>query len=197
MRVLLDESLPRPFATLLSGHEVRTVAAMGWSGKQNGDLLRLAADSFDVLLTADRNLEHQQNLTTLPISVVVLVAPTNRIESLQALVPELLERLKAMPPRRLVHIGVNARGERPRRANARLRSARARSWAASSHSMTWSARASTAGGILSPSAFAVLRLITSSNLAGCSTGRSPGLAPLTILSTYTAARRNMSGPLAP
>ena len=106
MRVLLDESSPRPFATLLSGHEVRTVAAMGWSGKQNGELLTLAGDSFDVLLTADRNLEHQQNLTTLPISVVVLVAPTNRIESLQALVPELLELLKAMPPRRLVHIGV-------------------------------------------------------------------------------------------
>jgi len=34
---------------------------MGWSGKENGQLLRLAADSFDVLLTADRNLEHQQN----------------------------------------------------------------------------------------------------------------------------------------
>ena len=79
---------------------------MGWRGKQNGELLRLAADSFDVLLTADRNLEHQQNLTTLPISVVVLVAPTNRIESLQVLVPELLELLKAMPPRRLVQIGV-------------------------------------------------------------------------------------------
>jgi hypothetical protein len=58
---------------------------MGWSGEQNGELLRLAADSFDVLLTADRN-------PTLPISVVVLVAPTNRMESLQTLVPELLER---------------------------------------------------------------------------------------------------------
>ena len=69
-------------------------------------MLRLAADSFDVLLTADRNLEHQQNLTILPISVVVLVAPTNRIESLQALAPELLELLKAMPPRRLVHLSV-------------------------------------------------------------------------------------------
>jgi hypothetical protein len=44
--------LPRPFAALLSGHEVRTVAAVGWSGQENGDLLRLAADRFDVLLTA-------------------------------------------------------------------------------------------------------------------------------------------------
>jgi len=106
VRVLLDESLPRPFAALLSGHEVRTVAAVGWSGKENGELLRLAADGFDVLLTADRNLEHQQNLTALPISVVVLVAPTNRIESLAPLVPELLELLTTLPPRRLVRIGV-------------------------------------------------------------------------------------------
>lgn len=106
MRVLLDESLPRPFAALLSGHEVRTVAAIGWSGKQNGELLRLAADGFDVLLTADRNLEHQQSLTSLPVSVVVLVASTNRLESLAPLVPELLELLKALPPRRLVHVGV-------------------------------------------------------------------------------------------
>jgi hypothetical protein len=82
------------------------VAAVGWSGKENGELLRLAADHFDVLLTADRNLEHQQNLTTLPVSVVVLVAPTNRLESLTPLVPELLELLKALPLRRLVHIGV-------------------------------------------------------------------------------------------
>lgn len=82
------------------------MAAIGWSGTESGELLRLAADSFDVLLTADRNLEHQQNLTTLPISVVVLVAPTNRIESLAPLVPELLELLKALPPRRLVRIGI-------------------------------------------------------------------------------------------
>jgi len=45
---------------MLSDHEVHTVAAVGWSGKENGELLRFAADSFDVLLTADQNLEHQQ-----------------------------------------------------------------------------------------------------------------------------------------
>ncbi len=51
------------------------------------------------------------------------------------------------------------------------------------HSITWSARSSTDCGIVRPSAFAVLRLITSSNFVGCSTGRSAGLAPLRILST--------------
>src|SRR5512138_230868 len=49
--------------------------------------------------------------------------------------------------------------------------------------ITSSACASTDCGIVRPSVFAVFRLITSSNLVGCSTGRSPGLAPLRILST--------------
>jgi predicted nuclease of predicted toxin-antitoxin system len=106
VRVLLDESLPRPLAALLSGHEVRTVAATGWSGVENGELLRLAAERFDVVITADRNLEHQQNLRTLPVAVVVLAASTNRLESLAPLVAELLELLKTLPPRRLVRIGV-------------------------------------------------------------------------------------------
>src|SRR5262252_1225832 len=53
----------------------------------------------------------------------------------------------------------------------------------SPHSINSSARASTCGGTVRPSSFAALRLITSSNLVGCSTGRSAGLAPLSILST--------------
>lgn len=105
MRVLLDESLPRPFAALLSGHEVKTVAGVGWSGKENGELLRLAADGSTFSSRPIGTSEHQQNLTTLPIAVVVLVAPTNRLESLAPLVPELLELLEARPSRRLVHIG--------------------------------------------------------------------------------------------
>jgi hypothetical protein len=58
---------------LLPEHEVRTVAAMGWTGKRNGELLELAAGEFDAVLTADQNLEHQQNVSTLPIAVVILV----------------------------------------------------------------------------------------------------------------------------
>jgi hypothetical protein len=65
------------------------------------------------------------------------------------------------------------------------------------YSITSSARARSAGGMVSPSALAVLRLITSSNLVGCSTGRSAGFAPLRILSTYSAARRKVSAKPAP
>jgi len=44
-------SLPRPFARLLPGHEVRTISAVGWTGTRNGELLRLAAGSFDAFVT--------------------------------------------------------------------------------------------------------------------------------------------------
>ena len=106
MRILLDESLPRPLARLLPEHEVRTVAAMGWTGKRNGELLQLAAGDFDAFLTPDQNLEHQQNVSSLPIAVVILVAPTNRIESLRPLMPALLRALETLAPRQLVHVSV-------------------------------------------------------------------------------------------
>ena len=51
------------------------------------------------------------------------------------------------------------------------------------HSITWSARCRSDGGIVRPRALAVLRLMTSSNLVACSIGKSAGLAPLRILST--------------
>lgn len=105
MRILLDESLPRPLARLLPEHEVRTVAAMGWTGIRNSELLQLAAGEFDALLTADQNLAHQQNLSALPIAVVVLVAPTNRIQSLRPLIPVLLRTLQTLAPRQLVRVG--------------------------------------------------------------------------------------------
>src|SRR5262245_43635223 len=67
----------------------------------------------------------------------------------------------------------------------------------STYSRTASARRRKASGILSPSAFAVVRLMTSSNAVGCSTGRSAGSAPLRILSTISLARRNKSVLFAP
>jgi hypothetical protein len=60
----------------------------------------------------------------------------------------------------------------------------------SHHSITSSARSRNESGIVRPSALAVVRLTTSSNLDGCSTGMSPGFVPRRILSTNSAARRN-------
>jgi hypothetical protein len=105
VRILLDESVPRPFGSLLTGHDVDTVTRMGWTSLGNGDLLRQAAPTFDALVTADQNLEFQQNLAKLPMAVVVLIAPSNRLESLEPLVSALLDTLKALKPKTLVRVG--------------------------------------------------------------------------------------------
>jgi hypothetical protein len=104
VRLLLDESLPRPLCRLLVGHDARTVAQIGWTSLGNGALLRQAAAHFDALLTADQNIEFQQNLKTLPIAVVVLVAESNRLESLEPLVPNVLEVLETLETRSLVRV---------------------------------------------------------------------------------------------
>jgi hypothetical protein len=105
MRILLDESLPRRLSGELPGHSVKTVSEMGWSSVENGELLRRAADQFDVFLTADQNLQFQQNLSALQLAVVVFVAQTNKLEHLRPLVPELLQRLAALQAGTFVRIG--------------------------------------------------------------------------------------------
>ena len=104
MRILLDESLPIELCSEVFGHDVRYVREMGWSGLKNGELLRRAAASFDLLLTADQNLEYQQNLNRLPVAVVVLVAPSNRIEQLRPLLLRLPNILASLRPRTLVRL---------------------------------------------------------------------------------------------
>ena len=106
MRILPDESLPKDLAPLISGHDVTTVRAAGWSSIKNGKLLSLAAAQFDVFITADRNLEFQQNLAALPIAVVVLFVRRTRMEAIEPLVPELLKLLNHLPPRVLRKVGV-------------------------------------------------------------------------------------------
>lgn len=49
-------------AGLLSGHDAQTVSGLGWDGVKNGEPLRRIQGTFDVLVTMDRNLPHQQNL---------------------------------------------------------------------------------------------------------------------------------------
>jgi hypothetical protein len=99
MRILLDESLPKELRSELPGHDVRTVQEMGWSSVKNGDLLARSVAQFDVFVTAD------QNLSTLPVAVVVLVAKSNRMQELQPLIPELLASVSVLKPRTLVRIG--------------------------------------------------------------------------------------------
>src|SRR3990172_1218847 len=106
MKILLDENLPHDLRYLLSGHEVFTVAYMGWSGTENDELLKIAADSgFDVMLTKDSGVEYEQPLAALPIAVVVMQAKTNKLDDVRPLLPALLSTLANLEPRTLVRIG--------------------------------------------------------------------------------------------
>jgi hypothetical protein len=75
---------------------------MGWGGVKNGKLLTLAQSAgIDALLTKDANLQYEQNLGELPISVVILRAPTNDIEDIRPLLPALLTILANLPPNQI------------------------------------------------------------------------------------------------
>jgi len=101
MRILLDESVPGRLGPLLTGHTAVTVQRRGWASITNGKLLALAAGEFDVRLTADKGMEYQQNLATLPDAVLIVLARSNRIEDLAPAVPIILAALAELPPRTL------------------------------------------------------------------------------------------------
>lgn len=106
MRILLDECVPRALRRSLPGHMVRTIREMGWSGKRNGELLALMfASNFEVLLTVDQNLRHQQNLASAGVSVVVIKADSNRIEDLIPFVPDVEAALVGIQPGDVVEVG--------------------------------------------------------------------------------------------
>jgi len=101
MRILLDESVPEKLGKLLVGHSFSTVQRQGWTSVNNGLLLSLAKDEFDVLLTADKGMEYQQNQDTLPVAILVVRAKSNRMEDLGRAVPSILAALEELPPRTL------------------------------------------------------------------------------------------------
>ena len=93
MKVLLDECVTRYLKRNIIGHEVSTVDEAGMKGLKNGKLLQAATGQFDVLVTVDRNIVHQQNLSSLPIAILILVAKSNAYAALKPLIPQVLDAL--------------------------------------------------------------------------------------------------------
>jgi hypothetical protein len=86
MKLLLDENLPKRLKQDFPDHDIFTVFEKGWSGKTNGELLQLMLDdSFDALLTFDKNLAHQQNFKKYTLTVFVLSARDNSYATLTKL----------------------------------------------------------------------------------------------------------------
>jgi predicted nuclease of predicted toxin-antitoxin system len=94
MKLLLDECVPRVLCADFPGHYCRTVSQMQWRGVSNGALLaRAAQEGFEVFLTVDRNLRHQQNVKKLPIAVVVVHVRNNEYDEVRPFVPRIEEVL--------------------------------------------------------------------------------------------------------
>jgi predicted nuclease of predicted toxin-antitoxin system len=106
MRILLDENLDWRLRRHLPGHEVDTVAYIGWSGMTNGTLLRQAiAAGYEVLVTLDGNLSYQQNLSNHAIAVIALRAASNRLADTMHLMPQVLACLPGLVAGQVVCIG--------------------------------------------------------------------------------------------
>jgi len=104
VKILLDECVPKRLGRFLSGHEVMTTPEAGWAGIRNGDLLRHAAEEFEVFVTVDRNLSFQQNLTNLPLPVIVLHSRSNKLRDLREHISTLQQILKSPLAREVLHI---------------------------------------------------------------------------------------------
>src|SRR5258706_1350608 len=104
MRLLLDECVVYDLKRDLVGHELSTVVEAGFGGLENGELLRAASRHFDVLITVDRNLPFQQNLGSLQIAVLILMARGITYPDLKPLVPEVLASLNTIQPGELLRV---------------------------------------------------------------------------------------------
>ena len=103
MRIILDENLPRPLKrAFISAHRVTTVQEEGMASFENGVLIALLEETFDVFVTADKNLRYQQNLTERTLAIVEL--PTNRWPLLQRLFQRITAAVETAEPGAYIQI---------------------------------------------------------------------------------------------
>lgn len=105
MRIILDECLPRRLLRDLQPQQATTVPREGWASIKNGALLKLIVAEFDIFITLDSNLVHQQNLDGIELCVLTLHAVNSRYETLQPLVPDIKRAIENSRPGMIIHLG--------------------------------------------------------------------------------------------
>ena len=105
MRIILDECLPRRLIRDLPQHSVTTVPRQGWAGMANGALFELISPDFDIFITVDSNIVHQQDLSKTDFCLIVLHGPNSRYETLQPLVPAIQAAVSEARPGRVFDFG--------------------------------------------------------------------------------------------
>ena len=102
MRILFDQGTPAPLRHALTAHTVATAYEMGLAELDNGALLEAAESAFDVFITTDQNLRHQQKLTGRRLAILVL--PTTSWPTIQPRVPQVAAAVDALRPGDLVEL---------------------------------------------------------------------------------------------
>jgi len=101
MKILLDECVTKKLITYLVNYEVTTVSKKNWNGLRNGELMKKAEeDSFDIFLTIDKKMLHQQNFSEYNLIVVVLDSPSSEIEILKEYVQNFLNQISSFEKRK-------------------------------------------------------------------------------------------------
>ena len=108
MRLLIDECLPQRVKFLFAeaGHDCQTAREAGLSGKENGELLAAADKKFEVLLTIDKNIRHQQSLIGRKIAVLIIRSVSSDLEDIRPHVPEALRVLRTIQPGQFAEVGI-------------------------------------------------------------------------------------------
>jgi hypothetical protein len=96
LRILFDQGTPVPLRLAFANHIVATAYEQGWAELSNGDLLAAAEQAFDILLTTDRNLRHQQNLKGRRLAILIL--PTTSWPRLRHHMAAVVAEVEALQP---------------------------------------------------------------------------------------------------
>ena len=102
MKIIIDECVPSIVKRGLPQLEIVSVQDMGWAGIKNGELLKLVSAEFDVFITSDKNLRHQQNLSIIDLAIVLL--PSNQVPVIKALLSRIDDALSTIEEHTFIEI---------------------------------------------------------------------------------------------
>jgi predicted nuclease of predicted toxin-antitoxin system len=102
IRILFDHCVTRKLARHLQSQNIEFAGRIGWADLKDGPLLDAMSGRFDILITTDQNLRHQQSMMGRSVAVIVLQAPSGHVRYLATLVPEIERAIATVKPGDLV-----------------------------------------------------------------------------------------------
>jgi predicted nuclease of predicted toxin-antitoxin system len=102
VKILFDHGTPAPLRRALVGHAVSTAHEMGWSELDNGSFLSAAESEFDVIITTDQSIRHQQNLAGHRVAILVL--PTTNWRQIRVHEMQILDAVNRLRPGDVIEV---------------------------------------------------------------------------------------------